>query len=189
MNALLREGPVISTAALSVDLSLLESVQRELRSMPYILSVDSKLFVIRMFHSLYADMLLLMALMLIGFASVIAIGVVYNTVMVALAERSWELASLRVLGFTQGEVFQMLLVELTLQIIVAIPFGVLLGYYMNSAMLAGLPEDQYHFPIILQPYAVASCAGILIASAAVSSFLVWQRIKKLDLVSVLKVRE
>jgi putative ABC transport system permease protein len=55
--------------------------------------------------------------------------------------------------------------------------------------LAGLPEDQYHFPIILQPYAVASCAGILIASAAVSSFLVWQRIKKLDLVSVLKVRE
>lgn len=189
MNALLREGPVISTAALSVDLSLLESVQRELRSMPYILSVDSKLFVIRMFHSLYADMLLVMALMLIGFASVIAIGVVYNTVMVALAERSWELASLRVLGFTQGEVFQMLLVELTLQIIVAIPFGVLLGYYMNSAMLAGLPEDQYHFPIILQPYAVASCAGILIASAAVSSFLVWQRIKKLDLVSVLKVRE
>ncbi len=189
LNRMLREGPVISMAALSVDSAQLDNVQRKLRSIPYVLSVDSKAFVVKMFHAMYADLLIVMAVMLVGFAAVIAVGVVYNTVMVALAERSWELASLRVLGFTRGEVFRMLLVELTLELIVAMPVGIVLGYWMMKALMAGVPEDQFHFPVIMQTSSIASTALILIASAAASAFLVWRRIKQLDLVAVLKVRE
>ena len=48
------------------------------------------------------------------FAGVIAVGVVYNNARIALAERAWELASLRVLGFTRAEVSALLLGELAI---------------------------------------------------------------------------
>jgi hypothetical protein len=46
----------------------------------------------------------IMSTILTAFASVIAVGVVYNNARIALAERAWELASLRVLGFSRAEV-------------------------------------------------------------------------------------
>ena len=52
-------------------------------------------------------------------ATVIAVGVVYNSARIALGERYWELASLRVLGFTRGEVSTFLLGELALEIAAA----------------------------------------------------------------------
>ena len=44
----------------------------------------------------------IMSTVLTVFASVIAVGVVYNNARVVLAKRAWELASLRVLGFTRA---------------------------------------------------------------------------------------
>ena len=48
------------------------------------------------------------------FASTIAFGVVYNAARISLSERSRELASLRVLGFTRAEISSILLGELAL---------------------------------------------------------------------------
>ena len=49
------------------------------------------------------------------FAGIIAFGVVYNAARVSLSERSRELASLRVLGFTRAEISLILLGELALR--------------------------------------------------------------------------
>ena len=62
------------------------------------------------------------------FSGVIAGGVVYNAARVSLSERSRELASLRVLGFTRGEISFILLGELASVTLMAIPIGMLLGY-------------------------------------------------------------
>ena len=61
------------------------------------------------------------------FAGVIAFGVVYNAARIALSERSRELASLRVLGFTRGEISSILLGELALLTLVGMPLGLLMG--------------------------------------------------------------
>ena len=69
------------------------------------------------------------------FASVIAFGVVYNSVRISLSERSRELATLRVIGFTRGEVSYILLGELALVTLVAVPLGLVVGYGLAAAMV------------------------------------------------------
>ena len=75
---------------------------------------------------------------LIIFACVIAAGVIYNGARIALSERSRELASLRVLGFTRAEVGRILIGEQAMLTALAVPFGFVLGRMAVVAVGAGL---------------------------------------------------
>jgi len=108
LHRLMKEDDALSTAALTIDPRLADSLFIHLKGLPLVSSVDSKGMQLVMFRKIITDMLLIMGFFFVGFASVIAVGVVYNMVMVSLSERSWELASLRVLGFTRDEVFRVL---------------------------------------------------------------------------------
>ena len=74
------------------------------------------------------------------FAGVIAFGVVYNAARVSLSERSRELASLRVLGFTRAEISLILLGELALLTLAALPVGALAWLRVGFADLPDGPE-------------------------------------------------
>ena len=78
----------------------------------------------------------------------IAVGVVYNNARIALAERTWELASLRVLGFTRAEVSALLLGEMAIVIALALPLGMVLGWALVHAVVELLKSDQFHFPVV-----------------------------------------
>jgi putative ABC transport system permease protein len=135
-----------------------------------------------------ANMAMTIAINLI-FAGVIAFGVVYNAARVSLSERSRELASLRVLGFTRGEISLILLGELALLTLAALPVGAILGYALSALIVGTIQSEVYRFPLYVTRQAVAwSCLGV-IAAAAVSALLVRRRLDTLDLVAVLKVRE
>ena len=62
-------------------------------------------------------------------AVIITFGVIYNSARINLSERARELASLRVLGFSKGEVSYILLGELALIVLIAIPPGWLIGHW------------------------------------------------------------
>src|SRR5262245_26878360 len=99
------------------------------------------------------------------FAAVIAFGVVYNAARVSLSERSHELASLRVLGFTRAEISLILLGELALLTLVALPVGALLGYALSSAIMQTVQSEVYRFPLFITRQAVAwSYLGIIVAA-------------------------
>ena len=70
---------------------------------------------------------------------------VYNNARIALAERTWELASLRVLGFTRAEVSGLLLGEMAISIAVALPLGMLLGWGLVQ-LIAELLQER---PVLL----------------------------------------
>ena len=123
------------------------------------------------------------------FAGVIAFGVVYNAARVSLSERSRELASLRVLGFTRAEISLILLGELALLTTAALPVGALFGYSLSAAIVSSIDSEVYRFPLYVSRRAVAiSCLGI-IAAAIVSGLLVRRKLDRLDLIAVLKIRE
>jgi putative ABC transport system permease protein len=88
----------------------------------------SKASMLRNMQEVSARNIRIMSTVLTAFAAVIAVGVVYNNARIALAERTWELASLRVLGFTRAEVSALLLGEMALSIALALPLGMLLGW-------------------------------------------------------------
>jgi putative ABC transport system permease protein len=120
---------------------------------------------------------------------VIAVGVVYNNARIALAERGWELASLRVLGFTRGEVSSLLLGEMALAMAVALPLGMLLGWGLVHLIALLLASDQFLFPVVIQPRTFAFAALVVVAAGIASALVVRRHIDRLDLVAVLKTRE
>jgi putative ABC transport system permease protein len=134
-------------------------------------------------------MMLMMSFILTLFAATIAIGVVYNNARVALSMRSRDLASLRVLGFRRGEISDVLLGELALQVLLAIPIGLVLGAWMADGMMNMADPEQYRLPITLSSVTFAYAGGVTIVAGAVSALLVRRKLDKLDLIGVLKTRE
>ena len=108
---------------------------------------------------------------------------------IALAERAWELASLRVLGFTRGEVSAFLLGELALEILLAIPLGLVSGYWLAAGIVQLIKTDEFFFPLVIQPPTYAYAAITVVAAGVASALIVRRRIDTLDLVGVLKTRE
>ena len=123
------------------------------------------------------------------FSSVIAFGVVYNAARISLSERSRELASLRVLGFTRAEISLILMGELALLTLAALPIGGLFGYGLTALIVQSVESEVYRFPLYVSRQAVASSFLGIIAAAVVSGLLVRRRLDALDLVAVLKIRE
>jgi putative ABC transport system permease protein len=123
------------------------------------------------------------------FAGTIAFGVVYNAARISLSERSRELASLRVLGFTRAEISSILLGELALLTLVGTPLGLVMGTGFAAVIMTAFTTELYRFPVVISPATYALAAVVTLAAAAVSGFLVRRRLDRLDLVQVLKSRE
>jgi putative ABC transport system permease protein len=129
------------------------------------------------------------AVILTGFGLLIAVGVVYNSARVAFQERAWELASLRILGFTRSEVATILISELAFEVLIAIPIGLVAGHMLIELIVTLRVKESFQIPVVIEPRSYAVAALIVLAAAAASAFVVRRRIDRLDLVTVLKTRE
>ena len=159
------------------------------KALPRVAGAFSKATMLRNMEEISARNVRIMSSILTGFAAIIAIGVVYNNARIALAERGWELASLRVLGFTRAEVSALLLGELGIGVAIALPLGMGLGYALVRGVNTLLASDQFFFPVVIEPRTYAWAALCVVAAAVVSALIVRRRIDRLDLVAVLKTRE
>jgi putative ABC transport system permease protein len=122
-------------------------------------------------------------------AGTIAFGVVYNNARIALSERSRELASLRVLGYTRGEISYILLGEIFAFTLAAIPIGFVIGRFLCGYIAANLQSDLYRVPLVLEPDTYAFAAAVVLFSTCLSALSMRRKLFQLDLVAVLKARE
>ena len=122
-------------------------------------------------------------------AVVIAFGVVYNSARIQLSEHARELASLRVLGFTRGEVSRVLLTELALLTLAAIPLGWVIGYGFGWLLIQAFSSDLYRVPFTIEQATYAKAALVVLLATAASALIVRRRVDRLDLVAVLKTRD
>lgn len=189
LNRLVGNGQAVTGALLLIDARLEGEVTRELRDRPQVASIVSQERMIASFRETMDRSMLTMTLILTVFAGVIAFGVVYNAARISLSERDRELASLRVLGLTRGEISFVLLGELALLTLVAIPIGFVLGWLASSALVQAFQTDMYRFPLVLGPKTFGTAAAVVLGSALVSSLIVRRKLDRLDLVGVLKTRE
>jgi putative ABC transport system permease protein len=123
------------------------------------------------------------------FSCIIAFGVVYNSARIALSERGRELASLRVLGFTRFEVSYILLGELAVLTLIALPLGCVLGYGLASVLITAFSNEQFRVAPAIDPSTYGLGLVVVVAATIISALLVRRRIDRLDLVEVLKTRE
>ncbi len=189
LNRFLREGDVVTGAYLAVDPPAMAELYNRLKRIPAVAGVAARAQALRSFYDTLAAQMLTFAFFNTLLASTIAIGVVYNTVRISLSERGRELASLRVLGYTRGEVSYILLGELTVLVFVAIPLGLVMGRGMAYFMAMSAQTELFRVPFVVEPSTYALAALVVALATAGSAFLVGRKINHLDLVEVLKARE
>lgn len=189
LNELLREGDVLTGAYLAVEPGMEPMVYAELHERPRVLGMVANAAAIRSFYATIGEFVLFYNLVASVLAGAIGFGVVYNSARIALSEGRRELASLRVLGFTQGEIAYILLGELAALALAAIPVGMLVGVGLVAILVAAFESELYRLPMTLNPDNFALGAAVIIVSALVSGWLIWRKLGRLDLVAVLKTRE
>ncbi|MCX7672985.1 MAG: ABC transporter permease [Thiobacillaceae bacterium] len=189
LNRLLREGAVLTGAYLGITAGDEARVYAELNRRPRVLGMIANHASIESFYASMGQFVLFYNLVATLLAASIAFGVIYNGARIALSERSRELASLRVLGYTRGEVAYILLGELALLTLAAIPLGFLIGVGLTALVVEVFRTDLYRLPLILEPSNYALGAAVVLASALVCGLVLWRQLSRLDLIGVLKTRE
>lgn len=164
-------------------------LRRALLDRPLVATISDRTVSLQQFRETTQTFVLVMAGILAAFSVVIAIGVVYNHARIALQERAWQLASLRVLGFTRAEVAWLLLSELLVQLLIAVPIGLWLGHWLVRGLIALHDTEMFQIPAVIQPRSYALAGAVVMLSGVGSALLVQRQINRLDLVGVLKARE
>jgi putative ABC transport system permease protein len=188
-NRLAGAGQAVSGAVILADPSGERAMVDALRARPRVAAISFKDRAIESYYETAAASMLTFTFILSLFAGVISFGVVYNSARIALSERDRELASLRVLGFTRNEVGYILLGELGLLVLLALPVGCALGALTSVAVGGALQTDMYQIPVVLGRRTFAWAVLVVLVAATASALIVRRRVNRLDLVGVLKTRE
>lgn len=189
LHRLMREGRTVTGANLMVDPARLDDLYRHLKLMPAIAGVALRELTLENFRKTMAESMNLLIVSNVIFSAIIAFGVVYNSARVSLSERTRELASLRVLGFTRAEISMILLGELALVTVMALPIGVAIGWALGALIMTAFNNELYRLPFSVSSQSIAWTCLTVILAASVSALAVRRRLDRLDLVGVLKSRE
>lgn len=184
-----RDASPVGAALVRIDPSARDRILTWLKDKPLILGVTEKTTVLEKFEQMINDNMLTMITFYIGFASAIAVGVVYNSARILYSERAHELATLRVLGYFRSEVGLVLLGEMALLVVVSLPIGCLIGYLMAQLMTAMFSSDLFRLPFAPSRASYGWSVVVVMIAAMGTALTVARRVEKLDMVRVLKARE
>jgi len=184
-----RDGTPVGAALLRIDPAARERILTQLKDMPLVLGVTERQAALTKFTELMHENILTMIGFYVAFASAIAVGVIYNSARILFSERAHELATLRVLGYHESEVAIVLLGELTVLILLALPVGCALGYAMAQLMIAMFSSDLFRLPFAASRASYGFSLVVVLVAALATAMLVARRVLKLDMVRVLKAHE
>jgi len=189
LNRIIGDGSRVSGANTSISNGMDRRVLQRLNEIPLISGTATRSAMLASFDRQIAESLRLTVTIVVSLACVVALGVIYNGIRIALSERSRELASLRVLGFTKREVAALLFGEQGVIDVLGTPLGLALGLGLAYWIATGFKSELYRFPVVVLPHTYLFAALVVLVAGVVASALMRKRIYSLDLIAVLKTRE
>lgn len=188
LSALVGDAPSMSAVDLRIDPNQREALDAELARSPLVAGSAGRLDMLREFERSTAENMAFMSFFLVLFAAVLVGGVIYNNARIALAERGRDLASMRVLGYRQGEVAGFLVGELAVLTVAAVPGALVGGYGLALLVMHLMDTELFSLQLYIAPASYVRTTLVILAAAALASLLVARRLARLDLVDVLKTR-
>ncbi len=189
LNRLLGEGDVINGASFTLDMARRGEFLHALKQIPRVSWVGIKESLRENFRKTTAASINLIQSIYLTFAIVVAFGVVYNNARISLAERARELATLRVIGFSEREVGAVLITELAILALIALPLGLLLGTGFAKGIVSAVNTETVRLPVIFTLHNYAFATMVVAVASGISALMVLRRLKQLNLVSALKAPE
>ena len=189
LRRLMREGGTVSGAYLAVDTNHWDDFLDRVKRAPRVAGVFIKEATRASFKKSTGEMIGMVTTIYFTFAIIVSFGVVYNSARIALSERSRDLATLRVIGFTQREVAAVMLSELAILTVAAIPVGLWIGTQLAAAIVHTASTESVRLPLMLTAHCYATAIVVVLCSSALSFAVVSRRLAQLDLLGVLKARD
>ncbi|MBE2285149.1 MAG: ABC transporter permease [Prosthecobacter sp.] len=185
----LRETDTMTGALINLDTRRWDEFMDEVKQQPEIDGVSVKKDQLQAFRASTGQSIGMLRELFRWMAVIVAFGVVYNSARIALSERGRDLATLRVVGMTKREITGILLGELSLLVLVALPLGLFFGHLVARYVIAAVSTETVRLPAVIHPATYASSVLIVLAATGASFALVTRLLSKLDLVAVLKARD
>ena len=189
LNRLLKERPSTEYLNILLDSRQEAAFYAELKELPLVSAVMLRQAAIDSFYDTIVEHIMVFITLFSGLACALGFGVAYNSAQIALSERGRELATLRVLGFSRGEISYILLGEVGLLIAIALPCGCLLGRGLSELMAAAFNTELFRVPLKIEASTYGLSIIIALAATLISALVVRHRVDHLDLIEVLKTRE
>lgn len=183
-------GELVTGADLRVMPDSVDALYDRLAHAPAVRSVVVRTAARDSFDRTIRQNFMIVLVTLVSFAGVLAAGTIYNAGRVTLSERARDLASLRVLGFTRGEVARMLFGELAILGVMGIPVGLVLGVGFAQLVVSAFGEGElFRMPLVIGPRTLLAGVVLPLVAALLTALPLRRRLDRLDLISVLKTRE
>jgi putative ABC transport system permease protein len=189
LDGLFQQAPQISVVNVTLDASETDAFETRLKDLPRLAGRSMMLDNREGFQETVSQNILITTTIYLVLGVLITVGVAYNGARIQLSERARELASLRILGFTRGEVGYILMGEVMLIALLAQPVGWLLGWLICQWMTTSFESDLYAIPLVLKPATFTQASLVVLGAAFLSVLIVRRRLDRLNLVSVMKTRE
>ncbi|HKB57981.1 MAG TPA: FtsX-like permease family protein, partial [Lacunisphaera sp.] len=189
INRFLGEGDVITGASIGLDMSRRAEFLATLKAIPRVSTVAIKETMRQSFRETTAKSMGLIQSIYLTFAIIVAFGVIYNNARISLAERARELATLRVIGMTQHEVGMVLVVELIILALLAVPLGLLLGTSLTAVIVGTVNTETIRLPLVFTTYTYSFAVIVVIIASTLSAMVVLRKLNQLDLIASLKAPE
>lgn len=119
-------------------------------------------------------------------AGLLALVVLYNLANVNISERIRELATIKVLGFYDKEVYDYVTKETIILTIIGIIIGLAGGYFLNLFIIETCELDIIMFNKTIEPISYLYAALITGVFAAIVNIATYFRLKKIDMIESLK---
>jgi putative ABC transport system permease protein len=185
----MKEGDTVNGAYLALDHSRWDEFMRELKDTPAAAVVMVKRDQLAAFRDTTGKSIGIIRKLYFVLATIVAFGVVYNSARIALSERSRELATLRVVGFSLAEVRGVLVGELAILVLLALPFGLMFGRGLALFIMSSFSTETVRLPIVINSSTYSIAIIVVLTASALSFAVVGRMIGKLDMVGVLKARD
>ncbi|HXN33978.1 MAG TPA: ABC transporter permease [Polyangiaceae bacterium] len=189
LSRLMGETVRANVVLLAVDPGDIDEVVQRLNDLPAVASVSRPSVDRGLVRAEEGDVLVVMQVILALFAAAIAVGVVYNNARIAYELRSRDLATMRILGFTRGELAVVLLGEQAIQVVLGVGPGLYLGRAIGGLSLKSIDRELFRIPISVAPASYVGGACVVLLAALLSALVVRRQSDRLDLVAVLKARD
>jgi putative ABC transport system permease protein len=189
INRFLGEGDVITGASLGLDLGKRGEFLAALKEIPRVSTVAIKESMRKSFRETTAQMMGLIQSIYLMFSVVVAFGVIYNNARISLAERARELATLRVVGMTQREVGAIIVIELVLLAVLAVPLGLVMGTGFATVIISTVSTETVRLPLVFTSHTYTFAVLVVVTASVFSALVVLRKLKQLDLIATLKAPE
>ena len=187
-NELFGEGDVNTILLNTADNADYDKISTELISCDAVISAAFTVNGTDKFRKLISSLDLIVAVIVI-FAGALAVVILYNLANININERVRELATIKVLGFFDGEVGAYVYRENTVSTIIGIILGLILGIFFEHFVIVTAEVDEVMFSRDIPWFCYVLAAAAMTVFTVLVNLLLYFKLKKIDMASSMKAIE